>query len=250
MKKLKKLFVIALIFAIVFIIYIFNIDKNIYYIALGDSLAAGQNPYNEIAFGYSDYVSNYLQENHLLEYYTKEYAKSGYRTTDLINDIENNKKIKINNKEMGLKTVLRDSDLITLSIGANDIFYKLGLNGLNINLENIDNIYKYIDETLKDTEKLINLLTKYCKKEIILVGYYNPIISSEISRELEPIFEYLNQYNTKLAKKYKIHYVDIYEIFKENPEYLPNPKDIHPSAQGYQVIASQIIDVIEKNIIR
>jgi len=250
MKKLKKLLVMAIIFVIVFTIYILNIDKKIYYVALGDSLAAGQNPYNEIAFGYSDYVSNYLKENNLLEYYTKEYAQSGYRTTDLINDIQNNKKIIIDNKETGLKTVLRNSDLVTLSIGANDIFYKLGLNGLNINLDKIDNIYKYIDETLKDTEKLISLLTKYCKNEIVLVGYYNPIVSSELSRELEPIFEYLNEHNTKLANKYKIHYVDIYEIFKENPEYLPNPKDIHPSAQGYQVIASQIIDVIEKNIIR
>ena len=46
------------------------------------------------------------------------------------------KKIRINNKSTGLKTVLRNSDLITLSIGANDIFYKLGLNMLNINLEN------------------------------------------------------------------------------------------------------------------
>ena len=250
MKKLKKLLVMAIIFAIVFTIYIFNIDKKIYYISLGDSLAVGQNPYNEIAFGYSDYVSNYLKENNLLEYYTKEYAKSGYRTTDLINDIENNKKITIDKKATGLKTVLRNADLVTLSIGANDIFYKLGINGLNINLDEMDNIYKYIDETLFDTEKLLDLLTKYCKSEIILVGYYNPIISSEISRNLEPIFNYINQCNTKLAKKYNIHYVDIYEIFKENPEYLTNPSDIHPSAQGYQVIASQVIDVIEKNIIR
>lgn len=250
MKKIKKLLVITIVFVIVFTIYIFNVDRKIYYISLGDSLAVGQNPYNEIAYGYSDYVSNYLKENNLLEYYTKEFAKSGYRTTDLINDIENNKKITINNNETGLKTVLRNTDLVTLSIGANDIFYKLGINNLNFNLDEIDNIYKYIDETLEDTAKLMNLLTKYCKSEIILVGYYNPIVSSEHARVLEPIFDYLNQNNTKLAKKYNIHYVDIYEIFKENPEYLPNPFDIHPSAKGYQVIASQIIDVIEKNIIR
>ena len=37
---------------------------------------------------------------------------------------------------------------------------------------------------------------------------------------------------------------------KENPEYLPNSNDIHPSNKGYEVIASSIIDVIEQNIIK
>ena len=248
--KVKKIIIMIIIFLVVFIIYVKTNNNKLNYVALGDSLAAGQTPYKQIGYGYSDYVANYLKENKLLNNYTKEFAVSGYRTTDLLNDINNNKKVKIGNKKQGIKTVLRDSDILTLSIGANDIFYKLGITNMNIDLDNISEIYKYIDETTTDIEKLIIQIQKYFKGDLILVGYYNPIINSEYSRQLEPIFNYLKENSVALAEKYKFTYVDIYEIFKENPEYLPNPSDIHPSNKGYEVIASQIIDVIEQNIIK
>jgi len=253
MKKLKKFIILFLILILVFTIYILNIDRKIYYVALGDSLAAGQNPYNQIGYGYSDYVNNYLQENELLQHYTKDFAESGYRITDIEKDINENKKITINGEEQGIKEVLRKADLLTLSIGANDIFYKLGITNVsNIDLNEITSLNSYINETLKDLDKLVTDIQKYFKKDMILVGYYNPLAatSSEYCRELEPLFTQVNMGMKKIAQKHNIHFVEIYEIFKENPEYLPNPNDIHPSNSGYQVIASSIIDIIEQNIIK
>lgn len=252
MKKVKKLIILILILIIVFTIYILNIDKTIDYIALGDSLALGQNPYNQIGYGYSDYVSNYLKENKLLKNYTKDSAQSGYRITDILKDIENNKKITINGDSKGIKEILRESELLTLSIGANDIISKLSTTSLNIDLNEFDIINNYIDNTIDNLETLIKTIQKYFKKDMILVGYYNPLsaTSSEFCRVLEPLFIKMNTQMKNLSKKYNIYYVEIYEIFKENPEYLPNPKDIHPSNKGYQVIASSIIDVIEQNIIK
>ena len=252
MQKLKKIIILLLIFIIVFTIYILNIDKKIDYIALGDSLAAGQNPYNQIGYGYPDYISNYLKENKLLKNYTKDYAQSGYRITDILKDIEQNKKITIDGESKGIKEVLRESELLTLSIGANDIISKLGTTGLNVDLDQIDVINNYIDDTMSNLENLIQTVQKYFKKNMILVGYYNPLAatSSEYCRVLEPLFTKMNTKMKSLSKKYNIYYVEIYEIFKENPEYLPNPRDIHPSNKGYQVIASSVIDVIEQNIIK
>jgi len=253
MKKLKKIVILLTILILVFAIYILNTDKEIYYIALGDSLAAGQNPYNQIGYGYSDYVSNYLKENGLLEYYTNDYAASGYRITDIEKDINENKKITVNNEIHGIKEILRKADLLTLSIGANDIFYKLGITNIsNIDLTEVTNLNVYINDTLNDLDKLITNIKKYFKKDLVLIGYYNPLaaISSEYCRELEPIFTQINSGMKKISQKHNIYYVEIYEIFKENPEYLPNPKDIHPSNKGYQVIASSIIDIIEQNIIK
>lgn len=252
MNKIKKIIILLTIFILIFTIYVLNVDKNIYYVALGDSLAAGQNPYGQIGYGYSDYVSNYLKENNILQTYTKDYAKSGYKISDILNDIESNKKINVNGKEEGIKTILRKADLLTISIGANDMFYKLGINNLNINLEDKNKINQYINETMNDLENLIQTVQKYFKKDLVLVGYYNPLAanSSEYARELEPQFNNLNINMKKLCEKYNMHFIEIYEIFKENPEYLPNPVDIHPSNKGYQVIASSIIDIIEKNIIK
>lgn len=253
MKKIKKVIILSLILIVVFTIYVLNIDKKIYYVALGDSLAAGQNPYNQIGYGYSDYVSNYLKENKLLQTYTKEFAESGYRITDIQNDINENKKIIIDGEEKGIKEVLRKTDLLTLSIGANDIFYKLGITNVsNIDVDNLININSYINETLNDLDELLTTIQKYFKKDMILIGYYNPLsaTSSEYCRKLEPIFTKINSGMKKIAQKHNIYFVEIYEIFNENPEYLPNPNDIHPSNKGYQVIASSIIDVIEQNIIK
>ena len=253
MKKLKKIIILFLILILVFTIYILNVDKKIYYVALGDSLAAGQNPYNQIGYSYADYVSNYLQENQLLQQYTKDFAESGYRITDIEKDINENKKVTINGEEHGIKEILRKADLLTLSVGANDIFYKLGITNVsNINLNEITNLNSYINETLNDLDNLVEEVQKYFKKNMVLVGYYNPLAatSSEYCRELEPLFMQINSGMKKIAKKHNIYFVEIYEIFKENPEYLPNPNDIHPSNKGYQVIASSIIDIIEQNIIK
>lgn len=253
MQKIKKVIILSIILIAVFTIYVLNIDKKIYYVALGDSLAAGQNPYNQIGYGYSDYVSNYLKENQLLQTYTKEFAESGYRITDIKNDINENRKIIIDGEEKGIKEVLRKTDLLTLSIGANDIFYKLGITNVsNIDVDNLLNINSYINETLNDLDELLTTIQKYFKKDMILIGYYNPLsaTSSEYCRKLEPVFTKINSGMKKIAKKHNIYFIEIYEIFNENPEYLPNPNDIHPSNKGYEVIASSIIDVIEQNIIK
>jgi len=252
MQRLKKIIILLLIFIIVFTIYILNIDKKIDYIALGDSLAAGQNPYNQIGYGYPDYVANYLEENKLLKNYTKDYAQSGYKISDILKDIDENKKITIDGNSKGIKEVLRESELLTVSIGANDILSKLGTTGLNVDLTEISAISNYIDDTMADLEDLIKTVQKYFKKNMVLVGYYNPLAatSSEYCRVLEPLFTKMNKQMKKLSQEYDIYYVEIYEIFKENPEYLPNPNDIHPSNKGYQVIASSVIDIIERNIIK
>ena len=74
-------------------------DKKIYYLSLGDSLAAGQTPNNTLEESYGDYVADYLKDRGVLEFYTKDFSKSGYRSIDLLNDLKNNKVIKVNGKE-------------------------------------------------------------------------------------------------------------------------------------------------------
>ena len=62
MKKHIKLLVLACSLSLVFVIYnIFKENNNkIYYIALGDSIAEGMNPYGNIGYSYSDYIKDYL----------------------------------------------------------------------------------------------------------------------------------------------------------------------------------------------
>ncbi len=249
--RLKKLIIIALIIILPIIIYNTNIDKKIYYLSLGDSLALGQNPYNKIDYGFSDYVSIYLEERKLLEFYSKKYADSDYRTTDLLRDIEKNKKIKDNGKYITLKNALANADIVTLSIGFNDLIYKININNLNIDEIDSDELKLYVEEVKNDIEMLIEKIKLYCKEDIILIGYYNPFwhIDENYALKIEDIFIYSNSELKKLAIKYDLYYVDVYNMFKENQSFFPNPKDFHPSNAGYRSLAQQIISIINKNII-
>lgn len=247
--KYKKSIFLALVIIGIFWIYRVNADNKIYYISLGDSFAVGQNPYGEIGYGYSDYVNKYLKKQDSLKFYSKDFASSGDRIVDLINKIEKNEKITLQDGELSIQTAIEKADVITLSIGANDLFERAGLNDMNYNLEKLEETENYIPEISKNLDKLIKLIRKYNNKKIILVGYYNPLapLSSKYMRELEPLFMKINETYETIATKNKCDYIDVYEIFKENPEYIPNPTDIHPSNSGYEVISAQIIDILKKS---
>lgn len=237
---MKKILIIGLIVLAVFLIYLSNLDKKVYYLALGDSLANGQSTGKKVK-SYSDYVRDYLKEQNLLETYINEYAENGYRTTDLIKAIKDNKKITRNKKEITLQNALIKADLVTISIGANDILTKIN--------EKItyDEIYNYIDDLTDDIDELFKLMREYCKEDIVLVGYYNPYIES---KETSDIFDYLNDSYKEISKKYKIIYVEIDLLFRENPDFLPSTNDIHPSKAGYKAIAGQIIGSVNKTLLK
>ena len=79
-KKIFKIVSLLLIVLIVFTIYHFGKNNKKNYIALGDSIVEGMNPYGEIGYSYSDYIKEELNHKKILRYYTKEYAKSGIFT--------------------------------------------------------------------------------------------------------------------------------------------------------------------------
>ena len=233
---------------IVFGIYNFFNEDKVNYIALGDSLALGENPYGEIGYSYADYLKDYIASKDKLKVYTKNYAKSGDKTTDLIKKIKNNKKVKIANKKISIKRALRESDIVTISIGANDLMRKINMDDIE-DLDNInyDSIEENIEDVVENVEKVIIEVKKYAKKEIILVGYYNPISKNLLNDEkIDDLIKKIDNLYTKLCAKHKITYIKVSDDFKNN-DYLPNPLNIHPNYKGYQVIADNIIDYLEKN---
>lgn len=242
---MKKLLIFGLIVLSVFLIYLCNMDKKVYYLALGDSLASGDGAYGKKIKGYSDYVADYLKQRNLLETYVDEFARSGYRTTDLINSITDNKKVSINKKQVTLQNALIKADLVTVSIGANDI-----LNKINTELP-IDyaSLYNYIDDLGDDLEELLSLMREYCKEDIVLIGYYNPYPYLN-NVNTDNVFSYLNSKYEKISREYDVIYVEIGTLFKENPQFLPNENDIHPSKEGYKAISGEIISAVNKTLLK
>lgn len=232
MKKYIKYIAMFLIVMSTFCIYYYFKNEKLNYIALGDSLAEGMNPYGEIGYSYTDYFADYLNSNDKLSYYTKKYTKTGYTTTSMVKEIQTNN---------FLKKDLRESDLVTISIGANDFLNSNGLKKLNIN--NILELKQEIINILPNLENCVKEIRKYAKEDMIIVGYYNPIpfLFNTSRNDLDILFAYIDDEYKKLANKYDCIYISLYQLFQSNASFLPNPADIHPNLEGYQAISEELI---------
>lgn len=230
---MKKIIVIGLIVFLVFIIYKTNDNNLIDYMVLGDSVSLGINSYGNKTYGYNDYLKTYLDNNNLLHKYNNYFSKSNYKIVDLTNDIKNNKNILFNDKTYNIKKELREADLLTISIGMDEITEILNKNDVKEIKSQIDNLINNMDELLSEIVSL-------SKSKIILIGYYNPFNS--YTKEYNRIFAYIKDKYLLLAKKYNIIYLDIYNIIQNDKSYLPNKLDYHLTSKGYLKITKEIIE--------
>lgn len=204
--KFKTILVIVLVILTVFVIYLTTMDRNIYYLDL-----------NMGNYNYEETIVNFLKDEKKLERYVTGYIEKDYRTTDLINDIKNNKSINIKNKKQTIKNALIKADLLIYVPSINDINYKL-------NTTNQKELYNYADEMLEDMEEAIKLMRQYCKEDIIVIGLEN---------SNKKIFNYINE---KLG-----------EICYENKIYFINPLKLNKNGKKY--VEKEIKKIIENKIL-
>lgn len=248
MKKIAKLSVLLVAILIVFLTYnSFSDEKGkIKYIALGDSVAYGVNSYRAEEYGYPDYLSEYFKKNTGISLYTKEFSKSGYEIEDIVDEIDNNLSLEINDTTIYLKEALRESDVVTITVGANDYLKTLDLSNIADLILDVEETKKLADEIITKEKDLLELVKKYAKNKIVVTGYYNPLPYFKTRKEeIDEIVKYFNNQLEYLCDDLDIIYVDIFDIFDGNTEYLPNPLDIHPNTKGYEQIAKRIIEVLE-----
>ena len=237
---MKKILCLLIICLLVYTIYYFNHTDKITYISIGDSLSVGIDSNGNTNYGYSNYLSNYLKDKNLLKSYNNYFSTSGTRIVDLENKLETNWTIKKDGKALSLKKCLREADLVTLSVGMDDILTELTLS--TVSVENLSNkeITTIVDKTVEELDALFKELRKYAKEDIIFIGYYNPL--EEESLTTERLYTYLITKTKALCKTYDIEYLDIYNLFKRNKNYIDNPTNIYPTTEAYQMIATKIIE--------
>lgn len=248
MKKHIKLIVFLLALLLVFLTYNFfsKENKKISYIALGDSIAEGMNSYSVVDYGYTDYINDYLKGKDLLSFYTKKYAISGYKIRDLKNDIEDNKVIEQDDKKIYLKEALRESDLVTLTIGANDFLELLSLDNIDKIILNIKDTKKEIDNILEKEKDIIVLIKKFAKRQIIVTGYFNPFPRLEnYKNNIDELVKYYNNNLSELCDELEVDFVDIFGVLDGNENAFPNPLNIHPNKYGYELIFKEILKKID-----
>ena len=166
---MKKIIPIIFLFLIVFVIYVFNVDRKVKYLYIGNTT-------------YSNF-NKMIKNQYDPEQYVEYVRDDDYRVMDLISEIEYNNNI--NNKQ--IQNLLIKSNIIVISTGLYDIEYKKELD------------YKYVDELIIDIEKLLTAIRKYNKDKIYFLGFNNK----------NKYYIYLNNRLELICRSKKIVYINI-----------------------------------------
>ena len=223
---MKKVILILILFLSCYFIYNLTIDDRLYYLSLGDFLSSeGSNIYH----GYSSQIKEYLSNENKLKGYNYSFTNNDYRIIDILKVLEYNEK----KDNLSLNYLIKKADIITISLGMNDIYYKLEYNTRKA--------YLYIDNILYNYERILSYINNFPNKKVFILGYYN------ITQKNNDIFDYANYKLKKLCKKYNYVYIDLSNILDNNPMYFNNSSSFIPNKQGYEKISQIIIEKIKNN---
>ena len=226
--------------------------EEINYVALGDSLAEGYLAYPEegsnIGDGYPVFIQQGIEEEHDLTVNITNAGVGGYRTDNVYDDL-------IENVDEVMDSV-EGADLITLGAGANDVIQEVGIEKIATfdpnNTEEVEEMTatarEAIEEVKSHTEEILKVIeSENQSANIYVLGYYNalPHFSEGQQEVIVAMIHELNEAIENVTEEHGETFIPTFDsIAEKNTEYLPNPIDIHPTEEGYQVIADLFLDNI------
>lgn len=255
MKKFSVLLTLVLVLQLV--LPLTNIvqaeeSKSLYYVALGDSLAAGMNENGEIGFGYADLLAKNYQEQESEVIFNKGFSYPGFTTVDVLKRIEENvtKPIYdlngVSPKTVAIKDAIQQADLITLSVGANDILKNVNRSESGEFSFDTAGVIKSIQDVSVNYKKIFDSIYKINPEvDMIVMGLYNPfpyIEDPAIQNQLSMLVTTLNNSMKSIVENNGGVFTEVAaQIATDAKTYLPNPKNIHLSEAGYQVVADAMM---------
>lgn len=214
------------------------------YVALGDSLAAGQTPYREIDQGYTDLVAGELARSGQLALFSKDLAFPGFTAEQVLNSIETEE----------AQNLVSQASLITVSAGANDL-----LRIVNANPEQGTLAFQHVQVDFALNQARISVETLLKKLEelapqanVLVVGYYfaYPHVADFQKEGTSKQLDRLNQILEQSARKYGATYVDVTERMNTDLKaFVPNPADVHPVQEGYRQMANSVLQELNPGYI-
>lgn len=219
-----------------------QIDFNV--VAIGDSLTEGIG--DEIGNGgYLPYlVSNINDVYKFNSISSNNYGKSGNITLQVIKRIKDSDEIKNN---------LKNADIVTITIGGNDLMQVIKDNFLDLTVDKFDKESVNYVQNLKD---MYDEIRKYTDAPIYQLGIYNPFyLSFQEIEEMQGIVNNWNEKTSEVTKLYKdIYFVPINDqIYKGSGvddvsynDLLSSEDSFHPNNAGYKIIAKEFQYMIIK----
>ncbi len=229
MKKIIKLLVLLLISLSVYFIYNSKKEVKINYVSIGDGFASGINSYHQKSYGYSDYLKDYLKKEKKLGSYSN-FTYEDMMTKDIQKDIILN----VHNKNENIKRALRESNLLTISVGINDLIYEMDVNNVESPVIQEKILTKIVDKLTLDIKEI----RKYYSGDIYLIGYYNFYPQNSVERK---ILDKLNRKYQQFCGKNNLIFIDNSNLSNRLFNYLENPNSFYPNINGYEQIYQNIM---------
>lgn len=204
----------------------------VHYIALGDSLAAGVTPENQVSDGYADMIASKFKEEGALGSFTKQFSVPGLTSLQLVESV----------KSEETEEALKEANLVTISAGANDL---LRLVEFDKTTGDIAYDFAAVQHALLGVYQNISAAIKQIKAlnaeaKIYIMGYYFPFphLEEDKKAELVKMSELLNSTLENAAGAEGGTFVSVSDKFgNDGVDFVPNPNNIHPSIEGYQLMA-------------
>ena len=209
--------------------------SKLYYLALGDSLTKGIGD-EERKSGYTErLVEKIEQTSDIEEVVLDNRGKRGRRSEQLLGLLQKGH----------YDYELQNAELITLTIGGNDIMKVVKKDLFELKRE-------MFDEELADFKNRYDQILREIRLEnpdvpIIIIGLYNPfsVITDEIT-EFELIIKDWNETIENTSLKYNnVCYVDIQDLFDQNANLVYHSDFFHPNGYGYTIMTERIISMMK-----
>ena len=210
---MKKIILILFLFLLCIACYfIYNSTKTdkLYITSIGDELAAYK----------------YLN-NSKIKKYNNTFTNNDLKINDLLNMLKNSYDITPN-----IHQTLKKSNFLIISIGINDIYYKLN--------DNPQEIYTYLNNVITTYEEILKIISKYNYQNVYIFGYYT------INNEKSDIINYINYKLLKITNNYHYTYLDLNKIISNKPEYLKKEGNYHLNELGFKQISNLIVENLKK----
>ncbi|WHY03181.1 SGNH/GDSL hydrolase family protein [Neobacillus sp. DY30] len=203
-------------------------------VAIGDSLTEGIGDESE----YGGYVGilNHTFEDNNLKITVENYGKKGNRSDQLLKRLE---------KE-DIESAIKESDIVLITIGANDIMNVLKSNFMNVTMDPFQEERVKYAERLRAIFNKINDLNK--DTEIYLIGFYNPFERhfAEI-KELEMIIDSWNAAGESVSEEYEnVRFIPTKDLFSNSNTDLLAEDEFHPNTTGYKLMAQRVLDYLKE----
>ena len=218
MSRPIKLLILIILSLSVYFIYQNTKESNIQILSLGDGVSIGINSYTIVEYSHLNYYKDYLISKNIEVRLIDNYSDEDLTIHELLELVKNNNY---------LKRDLMESHLLFITVGYNDLLYKLSLEE-DISIPKLN---KITDEIKKEYKELLTEINKYYKNKIIIVGY--PKSNKDDY--------YLNLGIRKLNRVLNTNtFIDTYNLLNDRDKYFSNPNSYYPNRLGYERIFEEI----------